>query len=297
MTAQPESLQLQPLNRSFGAVVTGIDLRQLDDGPFQSLYDAWLEYALLIFPQQHLAKEEQIAFARRFGDLVEGLEAAEISNVRRDGSLRDSPDDDMMKIIRGNMHWHQDSTYMPIQAKGAVFSAKVVPPAQGDTAFADLRAAWDALDADRRERCQRWSAYHSLVHSQRKLGEETKQSDSEYMGYGLDVDGIPLRPLCKVHPETGRTMLAVGRHAFAIPEVAAEQAEPFLEGLLDFATGDPYRVYQHRWTAGDVLVWDNRSLLHKACAWDFSEPRVMLHSRLAGDPTTEGASLSADLLS
>lgn len=287
MNDTARGFDLEPLPRTFGAVVTGLKLSELDDATFQQLHEAWLQYALLIFPGQFLSNEEQMAFARRFGDLVEGLQAVEISNVLPDGRLRDAPDDDMMKIIRGNMHWHQDNTYMPIQAKGAVFSAKVVPRAQGHTAFADMRAAWDALDEITRERVAGLSAYHSLAHSQRELGEETKRGDSEYIGYGLDVDEIPLRPLVKVHPDTGRKSLAVGRHAFGIPGLEPAESDRLLQALIDFAVSDDQRVYQHRWQQGDAVIWDNRCLMHRACAWDYAEPRVMLHSRIAGDPQTE----------
>jgi alpha-ketoglutarate-dependent taurine dioxygenase len=289
MPPNPESFSLQPLPRTFGAVVTDIRLDPLDDATFGELYDAWLEYALLIFPGQHLTDAQQVAFARRFGDLVEGLEAAELSNVLRDGRLRDAPDDDMMKIIRGNMHWHQDNTYMPVQAKGAVFSAKVVPHADGDTAFADMRAAWTALDRATQDRVASLSAYHSLAHSQRQLGEETKGADSEYVGYGLNVEDVPLRPLLKRHPETGRESLAVGRHAYGIPGLAADESDALLAELIRGAVADASRVYQHHWAAGDVVVWDNRCLMHRACAWSYDEPRVMLHSRIAGDPATESA--------
>lgn len=293
MTATAENqythFSLQALPRTFGAVVSDLRLAELDDEAFAELYSAWLEYALLVFPGQNLSTKEQVAFARRFGDLVEGLEAAELSNVLPDGSLRDAPNDDMMKIIRGNMHWHQDNTYMPLQAKGAVFSARVVPQADGDTAFADMRAAWDALDEDTREKLTSLTAYHSLAHSQKALGEETKQEDSEYIGYGLDVDDVPLRSLVKVHPETGRPSLAVGRHAYGIPGMSESASEELLAGLIEFAVGDESRVYQHRWTAGDVVVWDNRCLMHRACSWNYEEPRVMLHSRIAGDPRTESA--------
>lgn len=279
---------LQPLPKTFGAIVTDVRLNDIDDSLFAELYRAWLQYALLIFPGQHLSDAEQVVFARRFGDLVEGLEAVELSNVLPDGRLRDAPDDDMMKIIRGNMHWHQDNTYMPLQAKGAVFSAKVVPTAQGDTAFADMRAAWDALDENTREQIAGLYAHHSLAHSQRQLGEETKGNDSEYIGYGLDVENTPLRPLLKIHPETGRKTLAVGRHAYGIPGLSEEESTELLENLVQFSVSDEHRTYQHRWNQGDLVVWDNRCLLHRACAWDYAEPRVMLHSRIAGNPETEG---------
>ncbi|TNE41840.1 MAG: TauD/TfdA family dioxygenase [Alphaproteobacteria bacterium] len=280
---------VEPLDKSFGAVVRDIELRELDAATFDDLYETWLEYGLLVFPGQHLSTSEQMTFARRFGDLVEELKAVHISNVKPDGSLRDAPDDDMMKIIRGNMFWHQDSTYMPVQAKGAVFSAHVVPKAQGDTAFSDMRDAYDALDDAMKERIADMSAYHSLVYSQRAVGEETKKNDSEYFGYGMDVADVPRRPLVKIHPETGRPALAVGRHAYGIPGLSDTESSELIDELNRFAVADERRIYQHRWSVGDVVLWDNRCLMHRACEWDFSEPRVMLHSRIAGDPESEAA--------
>ncbi len=284
-----QPFSLKPLQKTFGVVVTDLDVRKLDDEAFDALYAVWLEHALLIFPGQHLSNAEQRTFALRFGDLVRGLEAAEISNVHPDGRLRDQPDDDMMKIIRGNMHWHQDNTYMPLQAKGAVFSAKIVPREQGYTAFADMRAAYDALDEPTKQLIAGKAAHHSLAHSQAELGEETKKTGSEYTGYGLNVDDIPLRPLVKIHPETGRKSLAAGRHAYGVPGLSPGESERLIAELNAASVEDPARVYQHSWSAGDVVVWDNRCLMHKAMAWDYAEPRVMLHSRIAGDATSEAA--------
>lgn len=274
--------------RTFGAVVEGVRLAAPTDAQIAAIKAAWLEHALLIFPgQQDLDDERQMAFARQFGELVPELAAVQITNVLPDGRLREAPDDDMMKIIRGNMFWHQDNTYMPLQAKGAVFSARVVPTEKGETGFADMRAAYDALDAGMKARIDGLNAYHSLAYSQAKLGEETKKDDSEYFGYGLNVADAPLRPLVKVHPETGRKTLAVGRHAFGIPGLEEAESEKLVQDLIDFAVGDPARVYLHAWKAGDVVLWDNRCLMHKACAWDYSQPRIMVHSRIAGDPATE----------
>ena len=280
---------IEPLAKSFGARISGIRLATINESIFSDLYAAWLDYALLIFPNQCLTNDEQEAFARRFGELVEGLEAVEISNVLPDGRLREAPDDDMMKIIRGNMHWHQDNTYMPLQAKGAVFSAKVVPSRDGDTAFADMRAAYDAIDSQIQARIDTLSAHHSLVHSQGKIGEQTKSTDSEYIGYGLDESQDPLRPLVKIHPETGRRALAVGRHAFGVAGLGKDESENLLEQLNTAAVSNEHWIYQHQWSVGDVVVWDNRCLMHRACEWDFAEKRVMLHSRIAGDPISESA--------
>ena len=288
----PQGLSIQPLETStFGAIVTGFRITELDDGTWQRLYAAWLDHALLIFPGQFLKRDEQIAFAKRFGSLE--FEMAALSNVKADGTLRlEKDNDDMMKVLKGNMGWHADSTYMPVQAKGAVFSAEIVPTVGGHTGWADMRAAYDALDGDTREKVDRLSAYHSLHYSQSKLGHETRKADGEYSGYGFHDGPVPLRPLVKVHPETGRRSLLIGRHAHNIPGMDEAESERFLEGLVEFACQPP-RIYHHDWRLGDVVVWDNRCLLHQATPWDMSQPRVMWHSRIAGDPVSEAALAAA----
>ena len=287
----PHTLDIEPLDASFGAVVTGFRIAELDDTTWRQLYATWLKYALLVFPGQHLARAEQIAFARRFGSLE--FEMAPISNVKADGTLRIEKDnDDMMKVLKGNMGWHADSTYMPVQAKGAVFSAEIVPAVGGRTGWADMRAAYDALDDIQRARVEPLSAYHSLHYSQSKLGHAPKDKghDGEYSGYGFHDGPVPLRPLVKTHPETGRKSLLIGRHAHNIPGIERGASERFLEGLVAFACQPP-RVYHHQWTPGDVVVWDNRCLLHQSTPWDMTQPRVMWHSRIAGDPASETAIL------
>lgn len=288
-------MQITPTaDASFGATVTGLRLADLNNAGFAALHAAWLQHALLVFPGQFLTNAEQINFARRFGPIerIGGGDIVAISNVKADGTVRQhSPAewDDMMKVIVGNMAWHADSTYMPVMAQGAVFSAGVVPPTGGRTCFADMRAAYDALDDATRALVHQRSARHSLVYSQSKLGHVQKEG-SAYLGYGMDTTATPLRPLVKRHPETGRLSLLIGRHAHAIPGLAPDASERFLEDLLAWACQPP-RVVQHQWTAGDVVVWDNRCLLHRAEPWDFTLPRVMWHSRLAGHPETESAPL------
>lgn len=288
-------MQITPIaDATFGATVTGLRLATLDDAGFAHLHAAWLQHALLIFPGQFLSNAEQIGFARRFGPIerIGGGDIVAISNVKADGTVRQhSPAewDDMMKVIVGNMAWHADSTYMPVMAQGAVFSAEVVPPTGGRTCFADMRAAYDALDDATRALVHQRSARHSLVYSQSKLG-HVQQAGSAYIGYGMDATATPLRPLVKRHPETGRLSLLIGRHAHAIPGMDAAESERFLDELVAWACQPP-RVVAHPWAAGDVVLWDNRCLLHRAEPWDFSLPRVMWHSRLAGHPETEAAPL------
>ncbi|MHB8381498.1 MAG: TauD/TfdA dioxygenase family protein [Acidobacteriaceae bacterium] len=276
---------IEPLDATFGAMVTGVKLAALDDAAWTELHRAWLEYALLIFPGQHFSRDEQIAFARRFGPLE--FDRAPISNVKADGTLITDPDNDVLKVLKGNMGWHCDSTYMPIQAKGAVFSAEIVPPSGGATGWADMRAAYDALDDDLRTKVEALAAHHSLFYSQSKLGHQPKPG-SEYSGYGFHNGPVPLRPLVKVHPETGRKSLVIGRHAHNIASMDAAESERFLQELVDLACQPP-RIYHHDWTAGDAVIWDNRCLLHRATPWDITERRVMWHSRIAGDPVTEAA--------
>jgi alpha-ketoglutarate-dependent taurine dioxygenase len=283
---ETQSVRVTPLDATFGATVTGLELATIDDAGFSRLYRTWLEYGLLIFPAQHLSKDAQVVFAERFGALEFPL--APISNVRADGSVRsDETTDEVVKVLKGNMGWHCDSTYMPVQAKGAVFTAHVVPTTGGETGWADMCAAYDALDVAMQQRIEHLRAYHSVKYSQAKAG-LASEGGADYGGYGSKMKESPLRPLVKVHPETGRRALMVGRHAYGIPGLAADESERLLDDLAAFACRPP-RVHHHRWAPGDAVVWDNRRLMHRACPWDMREPRVMYHARIAGDPVAEFA--------
>ena len=284
-----QPFNLTPLDASFGAIVTELRLADLKQDAFDQLYQAWLDYALLIFPGQHLSNEQQVAFAKRFGELE--FDLAPLSNVKKDGSVRVEDDSDsVIQILKGNMGWHCDSTYMPIQAKGAVFTADTVPKSGGETGWADLRDGFDALDEAMKEKLGKLSAYHSLYHSQDKAGFD-RNEDGDYNGYGFYGQEPPLRPLVKTHPETQRKSLLIGRHAFGIPGLDPEESEQLLQQLVDFVCQPP-RIYHHQWTVGDAVLWDNRCLMHQGCPWDMSEPRVMYHARIKGDPVSEFAAVS-----
>ncbi|MEZ4332209.1 MAG: TauD/TfdA family dioxygenase [Myxococcota bacterium] len=286
--ANDRPFRLEPLPASFGARVEGLRLADLDETTFAALYDAWLEYALLVFPDQHLTNEEQVAFANRFGPPE--FDLAPISNVLPDGALRDpAKNDEILRILQGNQGWHADSTYVPVQAKAAVFTARVVPRHGGETEWADMRAAYDALDPALRARIAELAAYHSIVYSQARAGLGGPGEDSPFFnGYGFDGTPPQLRPLVKLHPETGRRSLLIGRHAHAIPGLDPAESEKLLDELLAFACQPP-RVYTHGWRTGDAVVWDNRCLLHRGRPWDLGEARVMVHARIKGDPASEAA--------
>ncbi len=278
-------MKIESLDASFGAVITGVSLANLDDETWAVVYDAWITYGLVVAPEQFLTADQQVELARRFGEIevIGGQEIVPLSNVKADGSLRG--DDGMVRILKGNMDWHADSTYMPLQAKGAVFTAEVVPTAGGGTGWADMRAAYDALDETTKAKVEQLSAHHSLAYSQSKVGFDHAPDDG-YVGYGFEGHNVPLRPLVKVHPVSGRKSLTIGRHAHAIPGMDAAESEQFLTDLVEQACQPP-RIYEHRWSPGDAVIWDNRCLLHRARPWDMSEPRIMWHSRIAGDPMSE----------
>ncbi|MGR8948875.1 MAG: TauD/TfdA dioxygenase family protein, partial [Gammaproteobacteria bacterium] len=285
----------EPLEAGFGAQITGLHLSDIRADEFAALYNHWLEFALLVFPEQFLSNEQQIEFARRFGALE--FDIAPISNVKDDGTIRPNDgSDDMMQVINGNMGWHHDSTYMRLQAKGAVFSADVVPESGGATGFADMRAAYDALDKPTRNKIENLSAHHSLYHSQAKIGHEGDRGShsknfglsGSYSGYGFHDGPVSIRRLVKTHPETQRKNLLIGRHAYNIVGLGEQESEELLQSLNEFAC-EPERTYHHQWQAGDALLWDNRCLMHRATPWPMHQPRIMWHSRIAGDDPAEAA--------
>ena len=277
---------------TLGAVITGIDLNRFDEPVWRVVEEAFLEYAVLVFPAQHLRAGAQVAFGKRFGEIEllreDGIEAPLFSNKKLDGTVL-QPDEFRFQVLRGNEGWHMDSTYMPLSAKAGLLSAIEVPASGGETEFADMRAAWDALDAATRDRIAGLSAYHSLYASQAKIGYQVDTG----AGYGYHDKGAPIRPLVKTHPVTGRKALQVARHIYRIPGMDDGDAQVLIDDLLQRACVPP-RVYTHRWQPGDLLVWDNRCVLHRARPYDRAEPRVLQATRIAGDPATELAPTTRD---
>lgn len=281
-------MRVEPLERSFGAKVYDLTLAEINQNQAEELYKLWLEYALLIFPDQNLTNDQQIKFAKNFGALE--FDLSPISNVRNDGSIRDANDDDIVKSLRGNMEWHHDSTYMPIQAKGAVFTAHKVPSKGGETGWADMRAAYQGLSQDMKDKINDLSAFHSYEWSQKERFGHKDPKVSEFNSYGFDIDPKPLRPLVKIHNETGQKCLTIGRHINKIPGMTDQEAQNLARELEEYACSNEDWVYHHSWEVGDAVIWDNRCLMHQACMWDLSEGRIMYHSRIEGDPISEAAS-------
>ena len=279
-------ITVTPTDATLGAVVTDVDLAELDDATWEEIHAAFLKHGVLIFPGQNLDEEAQGAFALRFGNIEklnpkQAKPTVQFSNQKPDGTTA-QPSDPGFPLMRGNEGWHTDSTYMPLAAKAAMLMALVVPPEGGETEFADMRAAYDALSPEMQEKLEGLSAHHSLYHSQSKAGYIHK---TDHL-YGFHDKGAPLRPVIKTHPETGRKSIYTGRHAYGIVGMAPEESEALLDALMEDACQPP-RTYRHSWQVGDLVVWDNRCMMHRARPYDTNHPRVLRASRIAGEPETE----------
>ncbi len=285
-------MEVTPIpDKVFGATVTEVSLGRLTDADFESVHAAFLDYGFLLFPGQFLSDEENVAFGRRFGELEFAAVPMSNQELREDGSLGKvyAIDTQRMRTNVGNEAWHTDSTYKPISSKCAMLSAVVVPEADGETELADLRAGYAALDQTTKDGIVGLAAYHSTQYSQANdVGDFPPQDSGIYHGEAY------LRPLVKVHPETGVPNLFVGRHAFGIPGLERAESKRLIRSLVDFVVSDPARVYTHRWRPGDTLLWDNRAIAHRARPYEYGEPRVLIGTRVAGEPESELAYYPTD---
>lgn len=286
------------------------------------IQQAFLEHALLVFPNQAgLRLEAQVAFAGRFGDVsvkelnltnqrtswrppnLDGLQteppakaaweefAASVGGSARAGFFEE--EDLTWRINRFNEGWHADHTFMPVCLKaGLLYSANGGPASGGgETEYADMRAAYDALPDPTKRQVQNLVCYHSNRYSlARKTGfffDEEQDKAVPERNFFFRNDLAVRRPLVKAHPETGRNALYVSMHSFGIPGMSREASTKFLDELVEFACQPP-RTYKHTWQAGDLVIWDQRCVLHRARPYDDAhELRELRGTRVAGDPTTE----------
>jgi alpha-ketoglutarate-dependent taurine dioxygenase len=280
------TITITPIEKKvFGAVVTDVKIASLSEEEFAELHAAFLKYGFLLFPDQHLTEEENIAFGERFGKLEFGALPIANQEKKEDGTYGEiyELETQRMRTNVGNEMWHTDSTYWPLSSKCAMLSAVAVTEEGGETQLADTRDAYAAMDQETKDRIESLAAFHSTQYSQANdVGDFPAQKEGTiYHGEAY------LRPLVKTHPETGVKSLFFGRHAFGIPGLQREESRSLLKELLEFAVSDERRVYTHKWKVGDTLIWDNRALLHRARPYDYSKPRVLTATRIAGDPESE----------
>lgn len=276
-----------PADATLGAFVHGVALGELTDAEWHTLLDAFHTYGVLIFPGLHPTHDEQIALSKRLGALepvgrtVGGGEPdiVRISNLDADGNINTDPASPSMRLVIGNMDWHADSSFRVPPARASMLSCEVASSTGGETEFADLRAAYELLDDSTKDDFASRTVTHSYVYSQGAVGGLDSVNFTPEQRASL---GPTERPLIDVHPVTGRPALCIGRHAYRVSGMADDDAQALIATLLDDACQPP-RMLTHRWQPGDLVWWDNRCVLHRARPWDYTEPRVMWHTRIAGD--------------
>jgi alpha-ketoglutarate-dependent taurine dioxygenase len=273
-----------------GATITGVRLAEIDDRQFAVVLDAWHTYGVVAFPGQFLSEDDHVAFSRRIGPLentntkdprseTKRPTTIALSNVNKRGELVTDPEAKLNRFLRGNQSWHTDSSFKRISAKASLLVAIEVPDEGGETEYTDMRAAYDALDEATRSRIESLVAVHSAAYSQRQsMGDDGAFSVEEEE----NLPPVP-QPLVRVHEPTGRRSLFIGRHARTIQGMDDTEARALLDELLDGACRPP-RVYRHHWSAGDLVMWDNRCMLHRGRPWDTRFARVMRRTTVAGDP-------------
>jgi alpha-ketoglutarate-dependent 2,4-dichlorophenoxyacetate dioxygenase len=270
-----------PVQGDFVARVTGLDLSdQLDEGDFGQVRDAFHRYAVVVFPEQALTDDEQIAFSERFGSLevslrkdrqrrIDNPRISDISNVDEKDRVFD-PDDERAIYNAGNRLWHSDSSFKRVPAMASLLSGREVPPGGGETEYADLRGAWDALPADRQRGLPSLVAEHSFVYSRGLIGYD-QFTDAERAA----VPPVP-QAVVRTHPATGRKSLYLGSHTSHILGRPVDEGRALLGELLKFAT-QPQFVYRHVWRQHDLVMWDNRCVLHRGRPWDERRYRRVMH--------------------
>ena len=277
----------------FVGEVSGVDLRQpLTAEQAREIEAAIDRYAVLVFHGQDITDEQQLAFALNFGrredarggNIVKPQESRlstglnDVSNLGKDG--RPLPKDHRAHLFNlGNCLWHSDSSFRPIPAKYSLLSARVVNPSGGNTEFADMRAAYDALDDHTKAEIEDLVCEHSLMYSRGSLG---------FLDY-TDEEKEMFKPvqqrLVRTHPAHGRKSLYLSSHAGAVRGMSIPEARLLLRDLTEHAT-QPQFVYVHRWTLHDLVMWDNRQTVHRVRRYDQSQPRDMRRATVAGDAPT-----------
>lgn len=287
-------LEIRKLNPLFGAEVRGVDIAAgLDDAAMTAVRDAFEEHSVLVLPDQDLDDARQIEFSRRcFGEL-ETIHAhagnrdthdliARISNVDQDGNIMRA-DDARMQFRLGNRLWHADSSFKKAPSLASLLHAREVAPEHGETEFASLRAAYAALPEERRAMLEGRIVVHYHRNSRRHLHFQVTRDD--------EAKRLPPveHALVRANPVNGRKAMFIGAHASHIPGMPVVEGRPLLEDLLAFATR-PKFVYSHQWRRGDLLIYDNRCVLHRARPYAWTEHRRIMHrTTVAGDGPTVAA--------
>lgn len=269
-------MDTQDLHPRFGKIVTGVDLREVTETHlFPQIRDLFERHSALLFPAQDLDDDAHTHLSSLFGPL-ENREAmaghdtaftvSAVSNETKDGVLAA----DAMRTLdlQANMLWHTDSTFLPTPALVNVITAKIVPSSGGETELASTRAAWADMPEDLKAPLKDAVIWHRLSHSRSRISAEL--AAQPHMTRWPDRPWRAIWP----NPVTGEEALYIASHSFAIEGMGNKTAQDLIDRAIAFCTQDHY-VYTHAWTPGDVLIWDERAVLHRGRPWPYEEPRTL----------------------
>ncbi|MEE2805355.1 MAG: TauD/TfdA family dioxygenase [Pseudomonadota bacterium] len=267
------SIDLWPVGEDFAAEIGDVNLSlPISKNLAEEILTAYNTYAVLIFPNQRLTQDAHVRFAKIFGDIDHSMvadmemavprvptEIADVSNLGSDGSVLDE-DHRMIGFQRGNRLWHTDSSFKHVPANASCLYMQSIPPVGGQTEFADMRAAWDALAPRLREKIRGRIALHSIANSRKRMGFD--MTDEENASYPQ----VP-QALVRSHATSGRTSIYLAAHARSIVGMPQEQADALIDTLFEHATQRRF-IYAHRWRTNDLVVWDNRCVMHRGRPFD-----------------------------
>ena len=279
-------MTIRKLHERFGAEIRGVDVSSsIDGGTAEALRDAFGRYCLLVFHDQEITDEQQVAFSEQFGPLQMTMKTDpyggggpinRMANVDGKGEII-PPEDNRMKYYFGNALWHSDGAYTRMPLRGSLLSAKVVPPERGETEFACVRAAYAALPEEKKRGLEGLVVEHSMAYSRARIA-----PDLVTEAFRKEAPAVR-HPLVRTIPETGEKALLVGSYASHVTGWPVEKGRALLKELLAWAT-QPRFVYSHSWRANDLVMWDNRHCLHRARPFDSRNyKRIMHRTTLAGD--------------
>ncbi len=289
------SITIRQIHPVFVGEVDGVDLRKPLTAEEAATIEAAMDrYAVLVFHDQAISDEQQLAFSRNFGEIERAVgghimkdnerrlsfDMADISNLDKDNKLL-ARDDRRRMFNLGNELWHSDSSYRAIPAKFSLLSARAIPSTGGNTEFADMRAAYDALDERTKGEIEDLVTEHSLMYSRGTLG-FSEFSEEERKTFA------PVRQrLVRTHPASKRKSLFLASHAGTIVGWPMPEARAFLRDLTEHATQRQF-VHAHQWRRHDLVIWDNRATMHRARRYDHTQIRDMRRTTIAGsEPTVE----------
>jgi alpha-ketoglutarate-dependent taurine dioxygenase len=282
ISAPGAALRLRPLEGGLGAQVLAPEVADVDDAVFPALYAAFLEHQLLLFRDQTLPPAAQVAFARRFGEVqvhvMDQYHASEYPELYTLSNLDASGRPTGKHPDRGTMAWHTDGSWRRTTGQATMLYAEQIPSSGGETSFADMYSAYDALDPTERAQLARLRAIHNLNFSRNRRHGEDPMTEAQRAAVP-PVD----HPVIRTHPETGRKCVFLGDHAESITGMDYTDGRRFIEALNERIVALA-RIHTHRWRPRDFMVWDNRCLMHKAGSYDTArEPRVIRRCTILGE--------------